>query len=614
MLFIDILFINIQVGVSCKWANDTQRFLLEHFDAIHGCPSQIYYSALPFCPSSSWLYKCYTTKSKEVRVVKELQAGWGQCSCTVALGSRSYSISYWNTTIAVGLQSGDIIILDAMTGSITAILSGHASEVNSVSFSSDGKLLASGADDDIVKLWDIQTSGIIKEFSGHQSHVWSVSISANSILASGSGDETVFLWDILTGECHCVIEQQEIVRQVCFSPTDPQLLAVRLRNDRVSHWDMNGHQIGPTYGASHIAFSVDGKQFALCEKEAIIVQIFETRTAIAKFNVTNGIPRYCCFSPNGKFIAAAVGRTACVWDIASSGSHPIETFIGHTSDITALAFYSPSSLISASEDMLVKFWQISALSREPVKTSLSPTSSPPDKIVSTTLQAKDGITITSDFDGTVKIWDISTSLCRASFQTPATGFGCRDVYFVNDRLIIAWKMGENIHIHGASEEKLILTPRESEFGVEYIRIGGDGSIVFCLLGYEYIQAWSIMTGEVLSEVGIKFVSPRRLLAIDDSRVWVCNSRLEYQGWDFGIPGSLPIQLCNIPPSKLHSDDTLKWDYIQSKVQDVVTGRVVFQLPKSLEKPIDAQWNDQNLFICFGPTRVLILDFAQVLAL
>jgi WD40 repeat protein len=250
--------------------------------------------------------------------------------------------------------------------------------------------------------------------------------------------------------------------------------------DRVSHWDINGCQIGPTYDGSHIAFSLDGKQFALCNKGAIIVQTFESRATIAKFHVTNGTPKHCCFSPNGKLIAAAVDNTAYVWDIASSDSHPIETFIGHTSDITALAFYSPSSLISASEDMSVKFWQIGTLSTESVETNLDPTSSPSHKVVSTTLQAKDGITITSDSDGTVRIWDISTGLCKASFQTPATGSGHRDGQFINGRLIFAWNVGKKIHIYGASEEELILVPRESESGIESLKIGGDGSIIFCL--------------------------------------------------------------------------------------------------------------------------------------
>ena len=330
--------------------------------------------------------------------------------------------------------------------------------------------------------------------------------------------------------------------------------------------------------------------------------------------MTNGTPKHCCFSPNGKLIAAAVDKTAYVWDIASSDSHPIETFIGHTSDITALAFYSPSSLISASDDKSVKFWQIGTLSTEPVETNLSPTSSPSHKVVSTTLQAKDGITITSDSDGTVRIWDISTGLCKASFQTPATGSEHRDGQFINGRLIFAWIVEKNIHIYGASEEELILAPRESESDIESLKIGGDGSIIFCL-GERYIQAWSIMTGEVLGEVEIEYSDAYAILSHRWSKSLglPCPIRRPRVGlWDsriitYSVIQHIPKQT---PPSWHFAMELLA----QSKVQDVVTGRIIFQLPKSFRKPIDVQWNDQNLVICFGPTEVLILDFTHVLAL
>ena len=38
---------SVQAGISCKWTDDSQRFLLEHFDAIYNSPPQIYHSAHP---------------------------------------------------------------------------------------------------------------------------------------------------------------------------------------------------------------------------------------------------------------------------------------------------------------------------------------------------------------------------------------------------------------------------------------------------------------------------------------------------------------------------------------------------------------------------------------
>ena len=69
---------------------------------------------------------------------------------------------------------------------------GHTDWVKSVSISSDGKFIASGSDDQTVKLWSVETGKMIKEFKGHTSHVDSVSISSDGkFIASGSEDNTV---------------------------------------------------------------------------------------------------------------------------------------------------------------------------------------------------------------------------------------------------------------------------------------------------------------------------------------------------------------------------------------------------------------------------------------
>jgi len=211
-------------GTSCEWANDSRRFLLENFNTIHNSPSQIYHSALPFLPSSSWLHKHYGIEFlQEVRVLQGLPARWGECSRTVSMGGPMKGISSWNDTIAVGFGYGDIVTLDAITGSQTATFSGHTDEVKSVTFSSDGKSLVSGSSDKTVKLWDVQTGGVVATFIGHTSSVFSVSISVDhTTIATGSYDKTLRLWDIQTGECLHVMKQMGIVRLVSFSPTDPQ--------------------------------------------------------------------------------------------------------------------------------------------------------------------------------------------------------------------------------------------------------------------------------------------------------------------------------------------------------------------------------------------------------
>ena len=597
----------IQAGVLCKWTRDSQRLLLEHFDTIHNSPSHIYHSALPFCPSSSWLHKHYSGElSQEVKVVKGLPAGWGTCSRTVSLGSYTRGLSCWNNTIAAASFNGDIIILDAITGSQTAVLSGHTEEILCLAFSSDGKLLVSGGFDKTVKLWDMQTGGVVKTFSGHTDLIQSVSISAGlTKIASGSWDKTMRLWNVQTGECHQIIKQPAPVYYVCFSPINPQHL-ISVHDDKVWHWDTDGHQIKPPHDGSYIAFSSDGAQFVSCNGTTVKVQNSSSGVTAAEFHVTGSDINCCCFSPDGRLIAVAVGSTVYIWDITSSVPYLIETFVGHTEGITSLAFSPPSSLISASIDQSVKFWQIGVL--DPVlvdQKSISPTSA---RIMSITLQAKDGVAITSDSDGVVKTWDISTGLCKASFQTPARGSNKRDAQLINGKLIFVWHADWKINIWDVEKGDLLLAVKEPWWGIQDLRISGDGFRVFCL-GEKCIQAWSVQTGEIVGGTNFKPPEKFRSLVVDGLRVWACYPDSEYQGWDFGTPGSPPVQLPNTPP---YSNGALFWDTDLSRVKDKAAGKVVFQLSGGYRKPIDVQWNDQYLVVCFIPIEVLILDFSHML--
>lgn len=94
-------------------------------------------------------------------------------------------------------ETGGIKLWETFTGKQRTALNGHTGEVCSLVFSPDGKMLATGSEDDTIKLWELSTNKELATLKGHSGKVTALAFGADGkTLASGSEDKTIKIWDV----------------------------------------------------------------------------------------------------------------------------------------------------------------------------------------------------------------------------------------------------------------------------------------------------------------------------------------------------------------------------------------------------------------------------------
>lgn len=110
--------------------------------------------------------------------------------------------------------------------------------IRSVCFSPDGKFLATGAEDRLIRIWDIQKQEIVMFLQGHDQDVYSLDyFPSGDKLVSGSGDRTVRIWDLKTGQCSLTLSIEDGVTTVAVSPGDGKYIAAGSLDRAVRVWD-----------------------------------------------------------------------------------------------------------------------------------------------------------------------------------------------------------------------------------------------------------------------------------------------------------------------------------------------------------------------------------------
>ncbi|MDR0610324.1 MAG: WD40 repeat domain-containing protein [Planctomycetaceae bacterium] len=237
--------------------------------------------------------------------------------------------------------------------------------ITCIDLEKNGRLLAIGGDDCVVRLWDVQTKGFIRELQEHLDWVRGLAFSPDQTrLATVGQDGQIKLWDVQNGT---------LVRSLK----------------------------GFIRGTQKVLFHPNGSQFAVCGFEKN-VRIYDAASGdLLKTLETHGTSnKAIAFSPEGSLLAVS-GRTGVIRVWKTSGYQQLTDLKGDGRRVHTVAF-SPdgSQLASGGDGPFIMIWK------------------PTDGTLLQSLQERPGKTFSLVFcgktllasgesDNAIRIWDIT---------------------------------------------------------------------------------------------------------------------------------------------------------------------------------------------------------------
>ncbi|MEG4010975.1 MULTISPECIES: nSTAND1 domain-containing NTPase [unclassified Microcoleus] len=196
----------------------------------------------------------------------------------------------------------------------------YGNEFTSVAFSPDSQIIAAGNKDSKIYLWRLNGT-LIKPLTGHRDWVTNIRFSPDGkTIVSASRDNSVRLWKIDGTPIKKLEGHNSTVNIVRFSP-DGQRIASASEDGTIKLWSSDGKQLQTinSPGVLDLAFSQDSKTLSVASRDNT-VKIWKIDGILLTTynNIYSNNPFFACFSPDGKLLATFDKWNRNLWKIEGS--------------------------------------------------------------------------------------------------------------------------------------------------------------------------------------------------------------------------------------------------------------------------------------------------------
>jgi len=514
-------------------------------------------------------------------------------------------------------------ILDPFTGNSLVKIDYHSNQPMKIKWSPDSSTLATGIwelnqgngsnkEKGILKIWKVSDGSCLRTIYAHESGLSDLEWAQNNthIISCGGKDTNndgeidvgeIKLWEISTGFCRkTIIHNNESLNWINYTPNGTWIITTSRtlypNYDSIHIWNANTFEY-----IKSINLTINrGDYYSLSPNGTVLsvmnlwdIQFINIIDSSFVKNITNDdrCLFYCSkWSPLGDvyIIASKIWKIESEYDASGGGGivfiekrNPKSfesngTLFYHSNWITDTSWSKDNELISSSFDGTLRLWNLSSL-HAPEQMMLNG-----NPIYSSAISPDGTKVVTGDAEGTIILWDLSRSIRIKDIDAHIDAVNSLD-WASDGSVIVSGSTDKDVKIWDSNSLNLVKTFHTSSKQVNCVKFSPDSKKIAIGMDDGIIKIFDYLTGNLIHTF-TKHTAPIRSFSWSPSGLKLAS-----------VSGNIFTWI-----SEWSADATCQGSLV---VWEVGSGICLNQTDLTMEAPIDVDWSSDGSYLVYCSNKM-----------